>query len=119
MQDSGRRTVGAAALDVLAALVDERCPDRPPLPGERRPEGSLLAAGMIAGADSIDDLDLLRDGVMAALFGGIRAPSTLGSFLRSFTWGKCAAAGEGEPGAADRSGPPCPAAARQGHRGVR
>jgi hypothetical protein len=119
MQDSGRRTVGAAALDVLAALVDERCPDRPPVPGERRPEGSLLAAGMIAGADSIDDLDLLRDGVMAALFGGIRAPSTLGSFLRSFTWGRCAAAGEGEPDAAGRSGPPCPAAARQGHRGVR
>jgi hypothetical protein len=46
-----------------------------------------LVAGMIAGADSIDDLDLLRHGAMGALFGGIRAPSTLGSFLRSFTWG--------------------------------
>jgi hypothetical protein len=46
-----------------------------------------LAAGMIAGADSIDDMDLLRHGAMPALFGGIRAPSTLGSFLRSFTWG--------------------------------
>ncbi len=46
-----------------------------------------LAAGMIAGADSIDDLDLLRHGAMPALSGGIRAPSTLGSFLRSFTWG--------------------------------
>ena len=46
-----------------------------------------LVAGMIAGADSIDDLDLLRHGAMPALFGGIRAPSTLGSFLRSFTWG--------------------------------
>jgi hypothetical protein len=46
-----------------------------------------LAAGMIGGADSIDDLDLLRHGAMPALFGGIRAPSTLGSFLRSFTWG--------------------------------
>jgi hypothetical protein len=31
------------------------------------------------------------------LSGGIRAPSTLGSFLRSFTWAKCAPAGEGEP----------------------
>src|SRR5512140_908711 len=39
------------------------------------------------GADSIDDLGLLRHGAMGALFGGIRAPSTLGSFLRSFTWG--------------------------------
>jgi hypothetical protein len=42
---------------------------------------------MIAGADSIDDMDLLRHGAMPALFGGVRAPSTLGSFLRSFTWG--------------------------------
>jgi hypothetical protein len=46
-----------------------------------------IAAGMIGGADSIDDLDLLRHGAMPALFGGIRAPSTLGSFLRSFSWG--------------------------------
>jgi hypothetical protein len=46
-----------------------------------------IVAGMIAGADSIDDLGLLRHGAMPALFGGIRAPSTLGSFLRSFTWG--------------------------------
>jgi DDE family transposase len=46
-----------------------------------------IVAGMVGGADSIDDLDLLRHGAMSALFGGIRAPSTLGSFLRSFTWG--------------------------------
>jgi hypothetical protein len=46
-----------------------------------------IVAGMIGGADSIDDLDLLRHGAMGALFGGVRAPSTLGSFLRSFTWG--------------------------------
>src|SRR5215471_9946164 len=46
-----------------------------------------LVAGMAAGADSIDDMGLLRHGAMPDLFGGIRAPSTLGSFLRSFTWG--------------------------------
>ena len=46
-----------------------------------------LLAGMAAGADSIDDMGLLRHGAMAAVFGGVRAPSTLGSFLRSFTWG--------------------------------
>jgi hypothetical protein len=46
-----------------------------------------LVAGMAAGADSIDDMNLLRHGAMPALFGGIRAPSTLGSHLRSFTWG--------------------------------
>jgi hypothetical protein len=48
---------------------------------------SCLVAGMAAGADSIDDMDLLRHGAMPGLFGGIRAPSTLGSHLRSFTWG--------------------------------
>ncbi|MBF6601323.1 MAG: IS1380 family transposase [Dehalococcoidia bacterium] len=46
-----------------------------------------IVAGMIAGADSIDDLDVLRHGGMDKLFGGVRAPSTLGSFLRGFDWG--------------------------------
>jgi len=46
-----------------------------------------LVAGMAAGADSIDDMDVLRHGAMGWLFGGVRAPSTLGTFLRSFTWG--------------------------------
>jgi len=46
-----------------------------------------LVAGMVAGADSIDDLDLLRHGGMGRLFAGIRAPSTLGVFLRAFRFG--------------------------------
>ena len=46
-----------------------------------------LVAGMAAGADSIDDMGLLRHGAMDVLFAGIRAPSTLGSHLRSYTWG--------------------------------
>jgi hypothetical protein len=46
-----------------------------------------LVAGMAAGADSIDDMGLLRHGAMPALFGGVRAPSTLGSHLRCYTWG--------------------------------
>ena len=48
---------------------------------------SGLVAGMVAGADSIDDLGLLRHGGMRRLFGGVRAPSTLGTFLRGFTFG--------------------------------
>lgn len=48
---------------------------------------SSVVAGMMAGADSIDDLDVLRHGAMPKLFTGIRAPSTLGTFLRSFTHG--------------------------------
>jgi hypothetical protein len=46
-----------------------------------------VVAGMLAGADSIDDLGLLRHGGMPRLFTGVRAPSTLGTFLRSFTHG--------------------------------
>ena len=48
---------------------------------------ACLVARMAAGADSIDDMDLLRHGAMPDLFAGVGAPSTLGSFLRSFTWG--------------------------------
>jgi hypothetical protein len=46
-----------------------------------------LVAGMIAGADSISDMDLLRHGGMPRLFTDLRAPSTLGTFLRLFTFG--------------------------------
>jgi Transposase DDE domain group 1 len=46
-----------------------------------------IVAGMLAGADSIDDIDRLRHTGMRQLFHDIRAPSTLGTFLRSFTHG--------------------------------
>jgi hypothetical protein len=46
-----------------------------------------LVAGMVAGADSIDDMALLRHGGMRRVFGHACAPSTLGSFLRAFTFG--------------------------------
>ena len=48
---------------------------------------STLVAGMVAGADSIADMDLLRHGGMGRLFDGVRAPSTLGTFLRGFRFG--------------------------------
>ena len=48
---------------------------------------TALVAGMLAGADSIDDMALLRHGGMKKLFVGTYAPSTLGSFLREFTFG--------------------------------
>src|SRR4051794_30655817 len=43
-----------------------------------------LVAGMVAGADSIDDMALLRHGGMGRVFAGAYAPSTLGSVLRRF-----------------------------------
>jgi hypothetical protein len=48
---------------------------------------SSLVSGMVAGADSIDDMALLRLGGMGRVFGHAYAPSTLGSFLRAFTFG--------------------------------
>jgi Transposase DDE domain group 1 len=84
-----------AGLAPLMALAD-RC-GMPDLLAGVRPGGACgvnaaakvacLAAGMAAGADSIDDMDLLRDGAMETLFSGVRAPSTLGSHLRSYKWG--------------------------------
>lgn len=61
--------------------VDDRCGANAPLK-----IGSIVA-GMVTGADSIDDLDVIRHGGMDKLFGGLRAPSTLGSFLRALSWG--------------------------------
>jgi hypothetical protein len=40
-----------------------------------------LVAGMVAGADCIDDMALLRHGGMDRVFANAYAPSTLGSFL--------------------------------------
>jgi hypothetical protein len=48
---------------------------------------SCLVAGMVAGADSIDDMALLRHGAMGTVFERPYAPSTLGSFLREFAFG--------------------------------
>ena len=48
---------------------------------------SSIIAGMAAGADSIDDLQVIRSGGMKRLFAGVYAPATLGQFLREFTHG--------------------------------
>jgi hypothetical protein len=48
---------------------------------------ATLVAGMLTGADSIEDTDVLRQGGMGSLFGGVYAPSTLGEFLRAFSHG--------------------------------
>lgn len=48
---------------------------------------TALVAGMVAGADCNDDMSILRHGAMRKLFSGCYAPSTLGSFLRAFTFG--------------------------------
>src|SRR2546421_5673127 len=57
-----------------------------------RPNAGIKAMTLIhsalAGGDSIDDADVLRSGCTEAVLGhALRAPSTLGTFLRSFCWG--------------------------------
>jgi hypothetical protein len=51
------------------------------------PKLATLIAGMCAGADCIDDVDVLRSGGMTTIFDGVYAPSTIGTLLREFTFG--------------------------------
>ncbi|HEX2398695.1 MAG TPA: IS1380 family transposase [Mycobacterium sp.] len=71
----------------LRGLADERLS----VPTDKGANAGLkvcsLVAGMVADADSIDDMALLRHGGMGRVFDHAYAPSTLGSFLRSFTFG--------------------------------
>jgi Transposase DDE domain group 1 len=73
----------------IAALVDERVDL-----GEREGAGNegakvmTLVSAMALGADCIEDCDLLRSGRTADVLGHrVMAPSTLGTFLRAFTFG--------------------------------
>ena len=57
-----------------------------------------LVASALAGGDCIDDADALRAGGTAGVVGCVvKAPSTLGTFLRSFRWGARPPTGPGEP----------------------
>ena len=76
-----------AELAGLRALADEHLS----LPTDKGANAGLkvssLVAGMLAGADSIDDMAVLRQGGMGKVFDHAYAPSTLGSFLRGFSFG--------------------------------
>ena len=80
-------TMALAAKTGLRTLVDEWVR----LPGYFGANAGLkvmaLIAGMLTGADSIDDMSVLRHGALRKLFTGTYAPSTLGSFLRAFAFG--------------------------------
>jgi hypothetical protein len=68
----------------LAQLLQERLSVASP---NAAVKAGCVVAGMIAGADSIDDLGVLRHGAMGKVLTGVRAPSTVGTFLRAFTFG--------------------------------
>ena len=74
----------------LRELVDHHL-DLGAAPGRANTGDKLmtLVASALAGGDCIDDADALRTGGMACTLGGtLKAPSTLGTFLRSFRWGR-------------------------------
>jgi hypothetical protein len=73
----------------LRALFDE-CVDLGDAPGRANVghKAMTLIHSALADGDCIDDADALRAGATAAVLGhAVLAPSTLGTFLRSFTWG--------------------------------
>jgi hypothetical protein len=73
----------------IEALVDETV-ELGARPGAANPGGKVmtLISAMALGADSIDDCDVLRSGRTGAVLGHrVAAPSTLGTFLRAFTFG--------------------------------
>ena len=89
--DAGVMLVATLALrlgiEALAGDLVRLRRDRPGAANAGRKVMSLIYA-MVLGADSIDDTDVLRAGRTGRLLGGwIPAPSTLGTFLRAFTFG--------------------------------
>jgi hypothetical protein len=78
---------GRLGIEALAGQLVRLRRDRPGAANAGRKVMALLFA-MVLGADSIDDADVLRAGRTRRLLGGwLPAPSTLGTFLRAFTFG--------------------------------
>jgi len=93
------RLVSDAGLLLTATLADrlgiEELVNESVWLGYRAPGAALpgrkvmsLVSGMLAGADSIDDMNVLRAGSTQLILGHrVMAPSTLGTFLRAFSFG--------------------------------
>src|SRR3954452_3509040 len=91
VSDAGVMLVATVAqrlgIEALAAGWVRLRRDRPGAANAGRTVMALLFA-MVLGADSIDDCDVLRSGRTRRVVGGwLPAPSTLGTFLRAFTFG--------------------------------
>src|SRR3954471_17811039 len=91
VSDAGIALVATLAQRLgLEALAQRRVRLRRERPGAANAARKVMALiyAMVLGADSIDDTDLLRAGRTRRLLGGwLPAPSTLGTFLRAFTFG--------------------------------
>lgn len=92
-----RRAVSDAGIVLVATLAERfgiaAVAERFVRLGDRVGAGNVgrkvmtLIYAMVLGADCIDDCDVLRSGRLSALLGRVAAPSTLGTFLRAFTFG--------------------------------
>jgi hypothetical protein len=92
------RSVASAGLLLPATLAErlgieqatDQLVDLGDRPGAARPGRKLLTLvhALVAGGDCIDDVELLRCGSTQAVLGHrVMAPSTVGTFLRAFTFG--------------------------------
>jgi hypothetical protein len=72
----------------VAELVDERVKLPKGVAGRANcgTKAMTVIGAMLAGGDSIDDVDVLRAGAAPELFDEVRAPSTIGTWLRAFNW---------------------------------
>ncbi len=91
VSDAGVALVAMVAqrlgIEALAVDLVRLRRERPGAANAGRKVMALIFA-MVLGADSIDDCDVLRAGRTRRLLGGwLPAPSTLGTFLRAFTFG--------------------------------
>jgi hypothetical protein len=83
--DAGLALVAVVSELLGLEAVAEELVDVHPFPGRRV---ATLVHAMVAGADCIDDADVLRSGATGAVLGHmVMAPSTLGTFLRRFSFG--------------------------------
>ncbi len=91
ISDAGLLLTGSLAGRLgIEQLVNESVWLGHAVPGAALPGRKVmtLVHGMLAGADSIDDMNAMRAGSTGLILGhGVMAPSTLGTFLRAFTFG--------------------------------
>jgi len=91
VSDAGLLLTGSLAERLgVERLVNDSVWLDPKAPGAALPGRKVMSLvhGMLAGADSIDDMNVLRAGSTGLVLGhAVMAPSTLGTFLRAFTFG--------------------------------